>query len=267
MRHDPLLRLHLRRQVNYRAPPGSSEPRRLAHLPLSHKDDCTMVAAPATSSGLRETHFNVHVAEPLGLIASRLPPHGNGPSSSAPHGTERRPRQQHSRRPTAFLWPPALGLLLDCRRRYPFECISIAAAESQLPARYVIRIVPGRFMMTAATRHEVLALYRRVLRIARSWRALSGLQQDTDSERRYIAQEARTLFRQNQQVTDLESIRRCIEECQARVEIGLHYQNPYPRPVHIPAMGLATQKGRRLRMQERLRKQAKPIYLRSLDDS
>ncbi|KPP69394.1 LYR motif-containing protein 1-like [Scleropages formosus] len=121
--------------------------------------------------------------------------------------------------------------------------------------------------MTAATRHEVLTLYRRVLRIARGWRARSGLQQDTDDERRYIAHEARTLFRQNQQVSDLESIRKCIEECQARIEIGLHYQNPYPRPVHIPPMGLATQKGRRLRAQERLRKQAKPIYLKSLDDS
>ncbi|XP_036403666.1 LYR motif containing protein 1 [Megalops cyprinoides] len=121
--------------------------------------------------------------------------------------------------------------------------------------------------MTAATRQEVLSLYRRVLRIARSWQAQSALPQDTKSERDYIAQEARTLFRQNQQVTDPESIKKCIEECRARIEIGLHYRNPYPRPTYLPPMGLATQKGRKLRAQERLRKQAKPIYLESHDET
>lgn len=87
---------------------------------------------------------------------------------------------------------------------------------------------------------------------------------------------------------------------------GLHYRNPYPRPVsvititlrqicvfnmwmklmtfltvfkihselyfillqsYLPPMGLATQKGRKLRAQERLRKQAKPLYLQSHDET
>ncbi|XP_067234224.1 LYR motif containing protein 1 [Chanodichthys erythropterus] len=117
------------------------------------------------------------------------------------------------------------------------------------------------------SRSEVLSLYRRVLRIARSWKAQSALPQDTDTERKYIAQEARTLFKQNQQITDPESIQRCIEECEARIEIGLHYRNPYPRPTYLPPMGLATQKGRKLRAQQRLRKQAKPVYLQSHDDT
>ncbi|XP_043082103.1 LYR motif containing protein 1 isoform X1 [Puntigrus tetrazona] len=117
------------------------------------------------------------------------------------------------------------------------------------------------------SRSDVLSLYRTVLRLARSWTARSALPHDTDAERKYIAQEARTLFRQNQQITDPESIKRCIEECEARIEIGLHYRNPYPRPTYLPPMGLATQKGRKLRAQQKLRKQAKPVYLQSHDET
>lgn len=54
--------------------------------------------------------------------------------------------------------------------------------------------------MTASTHRTVLSLYMRVFRIARSWQAQSGIPGDTDIERKYILQEARTLFRQNQQV-------------------------------------------------------------------
>ncbi|XP_051543402.1 LYR motif containing protein 1-like [Myxocyprinus asiaticus] len=117
------------------------------------------------------------------------------------------------------------------------------------------------------SRSDVLSLYRRVLRIARSWQAQSGLLQDTDIERKYITQEARTLFRQNEKITEPESIKRCTEECEARIEIGMHYRNPYPRPMYLPPMGLATQKGRKLRAQQKLRKQAKPVYLQSHDDT
>ncbi|XP_034414360.1 LYR motif containing protein 1 isoform X2 [Cyclopterus lumpus] len=88
--------------------------------------------------------------------------------------------------------------------------------------------------MTASTRRTVLSLYMRVFRIARSWQAQSGVKGDTEMERNYILQEACTLFRQNQQLTDQESIKRSIEECEARIDIGLHYRNPYPRPVNVP---------------------------------
>ncbi|NP_001134073.1 LYR motif-containing protein 1 isoform X1 [Salmo salar] len=118
--------------------------------------------------------------------------------------------------------------------------------------------------MTSATRSQVLSLYMRVFRIARGWQ--STLPQDTESERRYIVQEAQTLFRQNQQLTDHTSIKKCIDECEARIEIGLHYRNPYPRPLYLPIMGLATQKGRKLKAQQRMRKQAKPVYLQSHDE-
>ncbi|KAF3704565.1 LYR motif containing protein 1 [Channa argus] len=121
--------------------------------------------------------------------------------------------------------------------------------------------------MTASTRRTALSLYMRVFRIARTWQAQSGVTSDTETERKYIIQEAQTLFRQNQQLTDRECIMNCLEECKARIEIGLHYRNPYPRAAYLPPMGLATQKGRRLRAQQRLRKQAKPIYLQSHDDT
>ncbi|XP_054597300.2 LYR motif containing protein 1 [Nothobranchius furzeri] len=125
----------------------------------------------------------------------------------------------------------------------------------------------GYDLMAAPTRSTVLSLYRRVFRIARTWQAQSGVQNDTEAERKYIVQEAHTLFRQNQQLKDEELIRRCLEECEARIEIGLHYRNPYPRASYLPPLGLATQKGRKLRAQQRLRKQAKPIYLQSHDET
>ncbi|KAM9489297.1 LYR motif containing protein 1 isoform 2-T2 [Clarias gariepinus] len=109
----------------------------------------------------------------------------------------------------------------------------------------------------ASRRVEVLALYRHVLRIARSWQAQSSLTHDTERERTYIIQE----------LTDPELISKCVAECEARIELGLHYRNPYPRPLYLPPMGLATQKGRKLRAQQRLRNQAKPVYLQSHDET
>uniref|UniRef100_A0A673Y4B5 LYR motif containing 1 n=1 Tax=Salmo trutta TaxID=8032 RepID=A0A673Y4B5_SALTR len=97
--------------------------------------------------------------------------------------------------------------------------------------------------------------------------APSTLPQDTVSDRRYIVQEAQTLFRQNQQLTDQESIKKCLAGCEARIEIGLYYRNPYPRPIYLPIMGLATQKGGKLKAKQRMRKQAKPVYLQSHEDS
>uniref|UniRef100_A0A8B9S3S6 LYR motif containing 1 n=1 Tax=Apteryx owenii TaxID=8824 RepID=A0A8B9S3S6_APTOW len=67
-------------------------------------------------------------------------------------------------------------------------------------------------------------------------------------------------------VTDPKLIKQCVEECEARIEIGLHYNIPYPRPIHLPPMGLASKQGRAFRHQEKLRKFSKPIYLKSHDD-
>ncbi|XP_043945441.1 LYR motif-containing protein 1 [Protopterus annectens] len=118
----------------------------------------------------------------------------------------------------------------------------------------------------ALSHQEVLNLYRRIFKIARTWQSQSGTLEQTTKERQYIIDEARALFRKNKCLTDPETIKACVEECKARIEIGLHYQIPYPRPIHLPPMGLATQKGRRLRAQERLRAHAMPVYLKSHDE-
>ncbi|XP_059980017.1 LYR motif-containing protein 1 isoform X2 [Lagenorhynchus albirostris] len=120
--------------------------------------------------------------------------------------------------------------------------------------------------MTTATRQEVLGLYRRIFRLARKWQAASGQMEDTIKEKQYILNEARTLFQKNKNLTDTDLIKQCIDECTARIEIGLHYQIPYPRPIHLPPMGLTPLRGRGLRSQEKLRKFAKPVYLKSHDE-
>ncbi|XP_059753967.1 LYR motif-containing protein 1 isoform X1 [Balaenoptera ricei] len=121
-------------------------------------------------------------------------------------------------------------------------------------------------VMTTATRQEVLGLYRRIFRLARKWQAASGQMEDTIKEKQYILNEARTLFQKNRNLTDTDLIKQCIDECTARIEIGLHYQIPYPRPIHLPPMGLTPLRGRGLRSQEKLRKFSKPVYLKSHDE-
>lgn len=120
--------------------------------------------------------------------------------------------------------------------------------------------------MAAAARLEVLGLYRKIFRIARKWKSSSGLEEETIKERQYIVEEARKLFYKNKNVTHMETIRQCIGECHARIEIGLHYGIPYPRPTYLPPMGLAVSHSKNLRTQDKMRKQAKPLYLKSYDE-
>ncbi|XP_074137080.1 LYR motif-containing protein 1 isoform X2 [Sminthopsis crassicaudata] len=117
--------------------------------------------------------------------------------------------------------------------------------------------------MTTATRQEVLSLYRKIFRLARRWHAASGQMEDTIREKQYIINEARMLFQKNKNLTDSELIKQCIDECTARIEIGLHYQIPYPRPIHLPPMALTPLQSRGLQSQEKLRKLSKPLYLKS----
>ncbi|XP_077305114.1 LYR motif-containing protein 1 [Lithobates pipiens] len=119
--------------------------------------------------------------------------------------------------------------------------------------------------MTANTRQQVLGLYRKIFRIARKWKSASALEEDTSKEKQYIAEEARHLFHKNKHVTHKETIEQCIEECNARIEIGLHYGIPYPRPTHLPPMGLSMSHSKKMNKQDKLRKQAKPLYLKSYD--
>uniref|UniRef100_H9GFM2 LYR motif containing 1 n=1 Tax=Anolis carolinensis TaxID=28377 RepID=H9GFM2_ANOCA len=92
--------------------------------------------------------------------------------------------------------------------------------------------------MTPVSRQKVLGLYRKIFRIAKKWQSASGQMEETMKEKQYIINEAKTLFQKNKNLTDPELIKQCIEECQARVEIGLHYRIPYPRPVSWNVRGV-----------------------------
>ncbi|XP_035943582.2 LYR motif-containing protein 1 isoform X1 [Halichoerus grypus] len=150
-----------------------------------------------------------------------------------------------------------------------------ASAAALLSSRHRLLLARGRLRrfcgwgkaeLMQTTRQEVLGLYRRIFRLARKWQAASGQMEDTIKEKQYILNEARTLFQKNKNLTDADLIKQHIDECTARIEIGLHYQIPYPRPIHLPPMGLTPLRGRGLRSQEKLRKLSKPVYLKSHDE-
>ncbi|XP_046854860.1 LYR motif containing protein 1-like isoform X3 [Xenia sp. Carnegie-2017] len=79
-------------------------------------------------------------------------------------------------------------------------------------------------------RNEVISLYRQILRVAKNWKASSNLAKDTLEERKYIMKECRQQFRENSKLKNPMEIERCLEEAKTRLELALHYGNPYPRP-------------------------------------
>ncbi|KAK2180506.1 hypothetical protein NP493_440g03035 [Ridgeia piscesae] len=109
-------------------------------------------------------------------------------------------------------------------------------------------------------RQEVLALYRRIHRLSRTWKATNAA--ETNDEKAYIKDEARSLFRQNKHLKDDSEIHQCVKEGEARVELALHYNIPYPRGVHIPQNVLPLGK-RKLKDQMKFIQQSKPIYIKS----
>ncbi|CAL8123761.1 unnamed protein product [Orchesella dallaii] len=120
---------------------------------------------------------------------------------------------------------------------------------------------------TSPYRSEVLSLYRRLLKLGRTWTASSSNPSDTAAERQFITSEAKTLFRKNQSLTDPKVIADCIHEAQARLDLANHYKTPYPRPVNVPPHALAMRKGKEQgSVQERLKKQSVPIYIKSKVD-
>ncbi|XP_046567607.1 LYR motif-containing protein 1-like [Haliotis rubra] len=116
------------------------------------------------------------------------------------------------------------------------------------------------------TRGHVLALYRQILRLSRTWESQSGVAAETQTERDYIRTEARLLFRKNKTVTDEKEINEFVREAETRIELALHYRVPYPRPVNIPQQTLPP-RGARMRAQKRQIEQSKPIYLKSYKDT
>ncbi|XP_064405768.1 LYR motif-containing protein 1-like isoform X2 [Halichondria panicea] len=101
----------------------------------------------------------------------------------------------------------------------------------------------------AALRREVLSVYRRILRVSVIWEA--GVTGDTLAEREYIRNETTSLFRKNREIRDPDEIRMCLAEASSRLEMALHYRNPYPRPVSQCAPSLCDgQQGQEKHCQE-----------------
>jgi hypothetical protein len=112
-----------------------------------------------------------------------------------------------------------------------------------------------------ARRGEVLRVYRQVLQLARSWKAVEADQ--TATEQAYIRAEATRLFRKNQHLTDDVEIKQCIDEATSRIALAKHYGIPYPRLMNVaPNTVMASRHRKR---QVRTTKQAKPVYLNSQD--
>ncbi|XP_048764183.1 LYR motif-containing protein 1-like [Ostrea edulis] len=117
-----------------------------------------------------------------------------------------------------------------------------------------------------SVRKEVLGLYRRILRLSRTWQSASGQANDTRTEKRYITEEAKMLFRKNQNITDENEIREHIKEAHTRIELALHYKTPYPRHVNIPQNVLAPLSSKVQKAQKRKIKESIPVYWKSYDD-
>jgi hypothetical protein len=74
----------------------------------------------------------------------------------------------------------------------------------------------------SATRERVLQLYRQLMRTSRTW---SGKQ----SEKEYIRNESRKQFKAHRTLSDPAQIEQQLFDAQSRLELALHYKNPYPR--------------------------------------
>ena len=115
-------------------------------------------------------------------------------------------------------------------------------------------------------RVEVLSLYRRLLRLSRTWRATDP--NETATERQFIADETKTLFRQNRHVQNESQIVEHMREAEARMTMAEHYRNPYPRPVNLPKGTYSKKDGKKAGSAiDRLNQISKPIYIKSIDST
>ncbi|GBF90568.1 hypothetical protein Rsub_03140 [Raphidocelis subcapitata] len=73
---------------------------------------------------------------------------------------------------------------------------------------------------------RAIALYRRILRAARTW-------QGPQEERAYIESTAKAEFRRDRNLPPPEAEAR-LAEAEQRVDLAIHYAIPYPRLHHTP---------------------------------
>eukprot|EP01095_Lingulamoeba_sp_RSL-Kostka_P004730 TRINITY_DN15952_c0_g1_i1.p1 TRINITY_DN15952_c0_g1~~TRINITY_DN15952_c0_g1_i1.p1 ORF type:complete len:152 (-),score=46.90 TRINITY_DN15952_c0_g1_i1:76-531(-) len=81
--------------------------------------------------------------------------------------------------------------------------------------------------MSVCYRSKVLVMYKKIIKAGLQW---EGAQKEST----YIIQEAHYLFRKNKDIVNNQMISDKLNEAEARYELALHYQIPYPRPYHNP---------------------------------
>ncbi|KAK8758438.1 hypothetical protein V5799_003926 [Amblyomma americanum] len=102
-----------------------------------------------------------------------------------------------------------------------------------------------------------------LLRTGRTWAAETP--EKTQEEQFYIISETKDIFRRNKHIQDNEAIKECLREGQSRLDLALHYHNPYPRPVNLAPSALSPSHAKHLKVQQKLWKASRPIYIRSID--
>jgi len=116
------------------------------------------------------------------------------------------------------------------------------------------------------SRSQVLSIYKRILRVGQNWVATHP--DNTQTERNYIIEEAKTLFRKNAKITNAHEASERYREVEARLAMAEHYRNPYPRPVNLPPGSYTKKEGKKTGTRiERLNEMSKPIYVKSIDES
>ncbi|KAG6599734.1 LYR motif-containing protein 1 [Phytophthora cinnamomi] len=71
-----------------------------------------------------------------------------------------------------------------------------------------------------------LSLYRRILRVARTWEG-GAIEQD------WIRAEARRRFEENRSLTGAAAIEEAVRQGHNQVDVALHYKICYPRPQYV----------------------------------
>ncbi|KAG1699010.1 hypothetical protein DVH05_014382 [Phytophthora capsici] len=71
-----------------------------------------------------------------------------------------------------------------------------------------------------------LALYRRILRVARTW-------EGGYVEQNWIRAEARRRFEENRTLTNPAAIEEAVRQGHNQVDVALHYKICYPRPEYV----------------------------------
>ncbi|KAF1773040.1 hypothetical protein JG687_00005477 [Phytophthora cactorum] len=71
-----------------------------------------------------------------------------------------------------------------------------------------------------------LSLYRRILRVARTWEG--GFEEQT-----WIRAEARRCFEESRMLTDPAAIEEAVRQGHNQVDVALHYKICYPRPEYV----------------------------------